>query len=136
MEHEDRHLIPLFIEEAPTIIPDQSNEQARNRISLDILERVAREGRKYGLTLAPVSQSPSELSDIVRKQVHNTLSLRLTQDQDKRVIGNMPGCEDCLSDMLPILDDREAILFGDAVELPGRSRSLCRNTRQAAGRSR
>jgi uncharacterized protein len=82
-------------------------------------ETIAKEGRKYGVCLAVVSQRPSELNQTVLSQCNNFVILRLSNDQDHEAIVRLvPGAFAGVADVLPTLDVGEAVVIGDAVPLP------------------
>ncbi len=86
-------------------------------------ERIAKEGRKYGVSLLVVSQRPSDVSRTILSQCNNFLVLRLTNDQDQSVVRRlMPDSLGGILDVLPLLDTGEAFLLGDAILLPARIR--------------
>lgn len=82
-------------------------------------ETIAKEGRKYGVCLAVVSQRPSELNQTVLSQCNNFVILRLSNDLDHEAIVRLvPGAFAGVADVLPTLDVGEAVVIGDAVPLP------------------
>jgi hypothetical protein len=84
-------------------------------------ETIAKEGRKYGVCLAVVSQRPSELNRTVLSQCNNFVILRLSNDQDHEAIVQLvPGAFAGVAAVLPTLDVGEAVVVGDAVPLPVR----------------
>jgi hypothetical protein len=84
-------------------------------------ETIAKEGRKYGVCLAVVSQRPSELNRTVLSQCNNFMILRLSNDADHEAIVQLvPGAFAGVADLLPTLDVGEAVVIGDAVPLPAR----------------
>lgn len=84
-------------------------------------ERIAREGRKYGLGLMVVSQRPAELSETTLSQCGSFISLRLTNPGDQaRVRSAMPDTVANLAESLPALRTGEAIVTGESVSLPTR----------------
>lgn len=84
-------------------------------------ETIAKEGRKYGVCLAVVSQRPSELNRTVLSQCNNFMILRLSNDPDHEAIVQLvPGAFAGVADLLPTLDVGEAVVIGDAVPLPVR----------------
>ena len=92
-------------------------------ISLDIFERIAKEGRKYGVSLVVISQRPSEVNKTLLSQCSNFVSMRLTNAEDQGVIKRLlPDSLGGLSDILPTLDTGEALVVGDASLLPSRIR--------------
>ena len=84
-------------------------------------EVIAKEGRKYGVCLAVVSQRPSELNRTVLSQCNNFMILRLSNDQDHAAIVELvPGAFAGVAAVLPTLDVGESVVVGDAVPLPVR----------------
>ncbi|EPB6962868.1 TPA: ATP-binding protein [Pseudomonas aeruginosa] len=111
--------IPVMIvcEEAHNYIP-RSNDVAY-RSSRKSIERIAKEGRKYGLSLMIVSQRPSEVSETIFAQCNNFLSLRLTNDADQNYVKRLfPDNTNSITDILPNLSPGECIAVGDAILLP------------------
>lgn len=117
---ERRTPVTLVCDEAHLYLPNQVADTAEQR-ALEAFERIAKEGRKYGISLLVVSQRPSDLSRTVLSQCNNFLVLRLTNDQDQAVIRKlMPDNLASLTGALPLLDVGEALLIGDAMVLPSR----------------
>lgn len=87
------------------------------------LSRIAKEGRKYGLSLALVTQRPSELDPTILSQCSTAVVLRLSTSRDQEVMrsNTHDGALDLL-DFLPLLGDREAIILGQGVAMPMRIR--------------
>lgn len=84
-------------------------------------ERIAKEGRKYGVGLVIISQRPSEVNRTVLSQCNNFISLRLTNVEDQNVIKRLlPDNLGNIADNLSLLDIAEAIVVGDAILLPSR----------------
>ena len=112
--------IALFCDEAHLYIP----EKARYGVevsSLSSFERVAKEGRKYGVSLVVITQRPSEVNRTVLSQANNFIAMRLTNVDDQNVIKRLlPDNLGNYADILPILDVGEAIVVGDASLLPSR----------------
>jgi hypothetical protein len=95
--------------------------QAKNRAST-AAKRIAKEGRKYGVGLMLVSQRPSEIDTTILSQCGTVISLRLTNDSDRSQItscasDNLKG----LFSMLPVLRTGEALIVGEAVNMPIRA---------------
>ncbi len=119
----DPNLLPLtlVLEEAHNYLP--RTEEATHRVCLDRVEKVAKEGRKYGINLIVVSQRPSEVSETVLSQCGNFIVLRLTNPADQGYVRRLlPDFLAVAVDMLPYLRTGEAILSGEAVEVPTRVR--------------
>lgn len=93
------------------------------RMARDAANRIAREGRKYGVGLMLVSQRPSELPETALSQVGTLVALRLTNSADQgRVRTALPDAVAGLADALPSLRNGEAIISGEATRLPSRVR--------------
>ncbi|MBL8215773.1 MAG: ATP-binding protein [Bryobacterales bacterium] len=111
--------LALVLEEAHNYLP--RSEEARDRICLDRVERIAKEGRKYGVSLLVVSQRPSEVSETVLSQCGNFVVLRLTNPADQTYVRRLlPDFLAVAVDMLPYLRTGEAVISGEAVEVPTR----------------
>ena len=111
--------VPVMIvcEEAHNYIPQK--DDAAYRSSRKSLERVAKEGRKYGLSLMVVSQRPSEVSETIFAQCNNFLALRLTNNADQNYVRRLFPDNSCgITDILPNLAPGECVVVGDAVLLP------------------
>jgi DNA helicase HerA-like ATPase len=107
----------IVCEEAHNYIPQRSD--AAYRASRKSLERVAKEGRKYGLSLMVVSQRPSEVSETIFAQCSSFLALRLTNDADQNYVRRLfPDNSNGITDILPNLAPGECVVVGDAVLLP------------------
>jgi hypothetical protein len=118
-----RHPIALLCDEAHLYIPQKAIADAADSISIDIFERIAKEGRKYGTSLVVISQRPSEVNKTVLSQCSNFVSMRLTNVDDQNVIRKLlPDSLGGFSEILPTLDIGEALVVGDASLLPSRIR--------------
>jgi DNA helicase HerA-like ATPase len=111
----------LICEEAHAYIPKESQSQfAGSRKSM---ERIAKEGRKYGVGIAVVSQRPHEVSETVLAQCGTFLCLRITNPSDQAYVRNLvPEAERDLVDILAGLGRGEVMALGEAVPLPTRFR--------------
>lgn len=108
-------------DEAHLYLPVREDADAVEKQALFSFERIAKEGRKYGVSLLVVSQRPSDVSRTILSQCNNFLILRLTNDQDQNVVRRlMPDSLAGVLDGLPLLDTGEALLLGDAILLPAR----------------
>ena len=87
------------------------------------LARIAKEGRKYGVSLALITQRPSELDSTILSQCSTLIAMRLSTERDQAVIraNTHEGALDLL-DFLPLLGDREAIVLGQGSVMPMRIR--------------
>lgn len=115
----DQNDIPFMIvcEEAHNYIPRTGG--AEFDASKKSIERIAKEGRKYGLSLMVVSQRPSEVSETIFSQCNNFIALRLTNTNDQNYVkALMPDNANAIADILPNLGQGECLIVGDAVLLP------------------
>lgn len=120
---ENRQPIALFCDEAHLYLPNRADTDSAASAALGTFERIAKEGRKYGVGLVVISQRPSEVSRTVLSQCNNVLSMRLTNGEDQEVVKRLlPDSLGGFSELLPILDKGEAIVVGDASILPSRIR--------------
>lgn len=116
----DRGQLPIVIalEEAQNYIPEK-NHGDRESIAKKVFERIAREGRKYGISLLVTSQRPSELSKTVLSQCNSFIIHRLQNPEDQKYVRQLVSAanEDILQ-QLPILPQQHVIIMGDAVRTP------------------
>lgn len=115
-----RHPIALFCDEAHLYLPSTPSSAIEEK-GLHNFERIAKEGRKYGVSLVVISQRPSDVSKTILSQCGNFIAMRLTNPDDQNVIKRLfPDNLGDFSEMLPILDVGEALIVGDASLLPSR----------------
>jgi DNA helicase HerA-like ATPase len=89
----------------------------------EALARIAKEGRKYGISLGLVTQRPSELDTTIISQCSTVIAMRLSTERDQDVMrANIHDGSLDLLDYLPLLGDREAIVLGQGVSMPVRVR--------------
>ena len=120
---EHRHPIALFCDEAHLYIPERQSSSGGEAFAVEAFERIAKEGRKYGVGLVVISQRPSEVNRTVLSQCNNLVAMRLTNGDDQNVVRRLlPDSLGGFSDLLPILDTGEALVVGDASLLPTRVR--------------
>jgi hypothetical protein len=118
-----RHPIAIFCDEAHLYIPERHPSGGAGDISVEIFERIAKEGRKYGVGLVVISQRPSEVNRTVLSQCNNLVAMRLTNGDDQSVVRRLlPDSLGGFGDLLPVLDTGEALVVGDASLLPTRIR--------------
>lgn len=92
------------------------------RLAREVANRIAREGRKYGIGLLLVSQRPSELPPTALSQVGTIVALRLTNGGDQSTVKSaLPDGVSGLADALPSLRNGEAIVSGEAISMPTRA---------------
>lgn len=110
--------VVLVLEEAQNYIRE-SRRTEEDSISKLVFERIAREGRKYGLGLVVASQRPSELSKTVLSQCNSFIVHRLQNPEDLRYFREIvPGIYGQLLDQLPALAPRSALVLGECVQAP------------------
>ena len=111
---------PLLVvmEEAHRYLSDRLKGTAA-----EVVQRIVKEGRKYGVGAMVVSQRPSEVNETILSQCGTFFALRLSNPSDRaRVQGTLPDGLVGLLDVLPILRTGEAIITGEAAKLPMRCR--------------
>ena len=113
----------LVLEEAHTFVKRGGDEESDNPTPIQMcrqtFERIAREGRKFGLGLVLSSQRPSELSPTVLAQCNTFLLHRIVNDRDQKLVGKLvPDNLGGLLKELPSLPSRQAILLGWAATVP------------------
>ena len=114
----DRASIPfhLFIEEAHRYVVKDNDVFL---LGYNIFERIAKEGRKYGVMLDLVSQRPVEISDTVVSQMSNFLILKMTHPKDLEYIEKMlPNISGDVIDKLNSLQAGTLVAFGNAFKIP------------------
>lgn len=121
-EKDKQHPVALLCDEAHLYIPER-HESGVSEAGLRSFERIAKEGRKYGVGLTVISQRPAEVNRTVLSQCNNFVAMRLTNAEDQAVIRRlMPDTLGGFAELLPILDIGEALVVGDAAMLPSRIR--------------
>ena len=109
--------ILLVYEEAHKYVPN--SELVKFRSSKKSIERIAKEGRKYGVTLLLASQRPSEISETIFSQCNNFIAMRLTNPVDQSYVKKiLPDSLGSLVDKMTSLKQGEAILVGESLILP------------------
>ncbi|MFN3076675.1 MAG: ATP-binding protein [Alphaproteobacteria bacterium] len=120
---DQRHPVALFCDEAHNYIPDRAEDASEASVAVHTFERIAKEGRKYGVGLVVISQRPAEVSRTVISQCNNVVTMRLTNPEDQsRIKALLPDTLAGFTDILPVLDTGEALVVGDASLLPSRVR--------------
>ncbi|SFP70298.1 ATP-binding protein [Sphingomonas rubra] len=131
--NEPQRPILLVCEEAHRYVPagsDQANSVGR------ILGRIAKEGRKYGVSLGLITQRPSDLAEGVLSQCGTIIAMRLNNDRDQAFVrAAMPEGARGFLDSIPALRNRECIICGEGVAIPIRVSidALDENKRPASG---
>lgn len=109
--------ILLVYEEAHKYVPN--SDLVKYRSSKKSIERIAKEGRKYGVTLLLASQRPSEISETIFSQCNSFIAMRLTNPNDQGYVKKLlPDTLGSLIDKMPSLKAGEALLIGESIILP------------------
>ncbi|MDB2153823.1 ATP-binding protein [Clostridium butyricum] len=111
--------VPFLIvyEEAHNYIP--KNQEIKYKSVREVVERIAKEGRKYGVSAMIVSQRPSEISETIFSQCNSFVVMRLTNPIDQSYIRKLlPEDINSITDSLASFDKREALILGDSVKMP------------------
>ena len=107
----------LVCEEAHRYIPSDKN--SAGQAVRKILERIAKEGRKYGVSLGLITQRPSDLAEGVLSQCGTIIAMRLNNDRDQAFVKSaMPEGSRGFLDVIPALRNRECIVCGEGVSIP------------------
>jgi DNA helicase HerA-like ATPase len=121
MDSAERTPVCIVCDEAHLYMPSGPPASAMYQVALDAFEAIAKEGRKYGVCLAVVSQRPSDVSRTILSQCNNFIVMRLTNEQDQEVIRHLvPGALSSVASLVPMLDVGEVVVIGDALLLPVR----------------
>jgi len=111
----------LVCEEAHRYVP--KDENADGQAVRKILERIAKEGRKYGVSLGLITQRPSDLAEGVLSQCGTIIAMRLNNERDQACVrAAMPEGARGFLDAIPALRNRECIVCGEGVAIPIRVR--------------
>lgn len=109
--------ILLVCEEAHRYVPNEKNADGSS--VGNILGRIAKEGRKYGISLGLITQRPSDLAEGVLSQCGTIISMRLNNDRDQAFVkAAMPEGARGFLDSIPALRNRECIICGEGVAIP------------------
>ncbi len=107
----------LIVEEAHQFAPETTTKE--NALSKNMLERIAREGRKFGCSICLISQRPVRLSSTILSQANTHIILRVTNPYDLKHIGqSSEGLDQRSIDMITSLKVGEALVVGEASSFP------------------
>lgn len=121
MNDEKRTPFTMICDEAHLYLPVKEDADNVQKQALYNFERIAKEGRKYGVSILAVSQRPADVSKTILSQCNNFVVLRMTNERDKSVIKNLlPDALKSTIESLPLLDVGEALVVGDAILLPSK----------------
>ncbi len=117
--NEPQRPILLVCEEAHRYVPNEANSQ-KSAVG-KILGRIAKEGRKYGVSLGLITQRPSDLAEGVLSQCGTIIAMRLNNERDQAFVkAAMPEGARGFLDTIPALRNRECIICGEGVAIPVR----------------
>ncbi|MDT9599676.1 ATP-binding protein [Sphingosinicella rhizophila] len=115
--HEVQRPVLLICEEAHRYVP--ADKTSSGQAVRKILERIAKEGRKYGVSLGLITQRPSDLAEGVLSQCGTIIAMRLNNDRDQQFVKSaMPEGARGFLDVIPALRNRECIICGEGVSIP------------------
>jgi len=118
--------ILLAYEEAHSYL----NKNDNNSYSKSAVERIFKEGRKFGVGALVISQRPSEISETILAQIGTLIALRLTNSGDQSIVkSSSPDNLNSLIDLLPSLRIGEAVIVGESIKIPSRIRVKLNNPR-------
>lgn len=111
--------VTLVCDEAHVYIPNNFQLSASERRMVEIFENIAKEGRKFGMTLFVASQRPSELNKTIMAQCANFIISKLNNENDKTMIkGMLPDGNEDIIDSTTTFSPGEVLVIGDAVPIP------------------
>lgn len=121
-EERGNYPISLILEEAQNYIPEVDKNNKKS-ITKKVFERIAREGRKFGVSLIVSSQRPSELSKTILSQCNTFIVHKLQNPEDQKYIRQIvSSANEDLLNQLPILPQQHVIIMGEAVRTPSQLR--------------
>jgi uncharacterized protein DUF87 len=107
----------LICEEAHRYVP--ADKTSAGQAVRKVLERIAKEGRKYGVSLGLITQRPSDLAEGVLSQCGTIIAMRLNNERDQLFVkAAMPEGARGFLDVIPALRNRECIVCGEGVSIP------------------
>ncbi|MFV0518447.1 MAG: ATP-binding protein [Aminipila sp.] len=121
LQQEQNNIIPitLICDEAHVYIPNNFNLTASEKRMTETFEDVAKEGRKFGITLFPATQRPSELNRTIVAQCANFIVGKLNNENDKTIIkGMLPDGDSAVIDAVTMFNPGEVLIIGDSVPIP------------------
>lgn len=113
--------VPLYLifEESQNYIPKEKSNLTK--FSINSISKIAKEGRKYGISQLIISQRPSDLCDSIISQCSNFFILRVTNPNDQNFIKNvMPDHLASLTNMIPFFENGECLVAGECVRIPSK----------------
>lgn len=118
----NRPLLMVY-EEAHSYLPNNNDAIGVDGYARKAVEKIYKEGRKFGIGCMVITQRPSEISQTILAQVGTYIALRLTNSADKSTVSaSAPNNMTSLIDLLPSLRVGEAVVVGEAIKVPSRVR--------------
>lgn len=115
----DASPITLVCDEAHVYIPTNFQLSAAQRRMVEIFENIAKEGRKFGITLFVASQRPSELNKTIMAQCANYIVMKLNNENDKSMIkGMMPAGSADVIETTTMFSPGDCLVVGDSCPIP------------------
>jgi hypothetical protein len=117
----EEHTLPILLvcEEAHRYVPNERNADGSSVGR--IMSRIAKEGRKYGVSLGLITQRPSDLAEGVLSQCGTIIAMRLNNDRDQAFVrAAMPEGSRGFLEAIPALRNRECVICGEGVSIPVR----------------
>lgn len=115
----DARPITLVCDEAHVYIPVDFQLSASQRRMVEFFENIAKEGRKFGITLFVASQRPSELNKTIMAQCANYIVMKLNNENDKTMIkGMMPAGSSDVIETTTMFSPGDCLVIGDASPIP------------------
>lgn len=109
----------LFCDEAHVYIPNNFQLSASQRRMVEIFEEIAKEGRKFGITLFPATQRPSELNKTILAQCGNFIVMKLNNENDKAIVKSMlPNGNDSIVESTTMFVPGDSLVIGDSSPIP------------------
>lgn len=113
----------MVYEEAHSYLPRSERSSHVYGYARKAVEKIFKEGRKFGMGAMVITQRPSEISETILAQVGTFIALRLTNSGDKGTVqSSAPNNMNSLIELLPSLRIGEAIIVGEAINIPSRVR--------------
>ncbi len=115
--------ILMIYEEAHSYLPKKQDTRHIYGYARRSVEKIFKEGRKFGIGSIVVTQRPSEISDSILSQVGTMIAMRLTNSSDQNTVkATAPNNTSSLMDLLPTLRIGECVVVGEAIKIPSRVR--------------
>ncbi len=114
----DESPMTLVCDEAHVYIPKDFQLSAAQRRMVEIFETIAKEGRKFGITLMVASQRPSELNSTIFAQCENCIVMKLNNENDKSIVKQRVKGGDDIIDGTAMFSSGDCLVVGDACPIP------------------